>query len=269
VVETTDKGKLTLRRMFDGLSRKERLVPYLEAAMRTRGFDAWPEEMPVKVYNKEREYDGMLHPSTHAAMPELQLYHVMHPEMQSVLKWEPWSIEGMMRVLIGSAGHALLQNMLIWLGFCEESECEVRYRNEDLLSTGQLDWRRVVLPDGTALPVDAKFTGWLPKDEPKPAHALQMQIYMDIGMGPYGPAEEGLIVYSEMGGQYRMREFTVRRDEAVLKEVYGRWRRVTEMIATETPPTQIPFCCSRNTKDHLRCPARFVCPIGPPELKGR
>lgn len=247
------------RRLTDGLSRREVLVPHLERALVTRGEHAWPEEYPIRIYNKERVHDGYFHPSSHAGAAELQLYYEFHPEFRAE-RGAP-SPELLMLFQVGSAYHALVQSMLIELGFTTKEEVEVGFRNEKRHCSGTLDIRRLTLPNEKVVPVEIKSTGFMPK-EPPLGYLQQFQIYMDLGDDE--PQEEGLMLFLEKSSPHRFREFTIHRDEEMLKDIYKRWARVLEAIDFSKPDMLTYPCHVVDSKAHKECSARFVCRLGPP-----
>jgi len=69
-----------LSRTLATYQRGEIITPYLEEAL-TKDI-VWPEEYQIKVYNKERLFDNMYHPSTDISKGELELYYKFHPELR-------------------------------------------------------------------------------------------------------------------------------------------------------------------------------------------
>ena len=69
-----------LERTLAAYQNDEPITRYIEEALMLG--DVFPEEYPVKVYNKERKFDNMYHPSSDVTAGELQLYYRFHPEMR-------------------------------------------------------------------------------------------------------------------------------------------------------------------------------------------
>lgn len=247
-----------LGRTLESLHKKQLLTPHFERAL--LGAD-WPEEYAIRVVNKERIWDGRFHPSGDADADLLYLYYRFHPDYH--LDYERPSPELEMTFQIGNAYHAVVQSMLIHLGFTSMDECERGFVNDKHWCSGTLDIRKVFLPNGDTPPVEIKSTGWLPK-EPMIKHQKQLQIYMDLGCEE--PQERGILLYVEKSQPHRLLEFVIQRDETMLKEIYTKWALVREAIELGDQ-SLLRECCVRNTKDHWGCPARHVCRIGSPEAR--
>lgn len=247
------------RRLADSASSGGVFVPHLEAALLAKGEKVWPEEYAIKLYNKERVWDGYFHPSSHTMAPELQLYYEFHPDYR--VRREAPSRDLIMTFQVGSAYHALLQSMFIHLGFTTEDEVEVHFTNDERWVSGTVDVRKIFLPNGKTYPVEIKSAGYIPK-EPPIYYINQFQIYMDVGCEE--PQEEGILLYLEKSNPHRFKEFIIRRDEKVLEAVYSKWDRVREAIEF-SDPSMLEFPCHEfNSKAHVECPARNVCVLGPP-----
>lgn len=248
-----------LGRTIQKLSRDEKLTPYLEKAIAEAD---WPEEYAIKVYNKERQSDDYFHPSSDAAASELYLYYKFSKKYQ--LKYDRWAPASLMAVQIGSAFHSLIQSMLIHLGFTEEQYCEVTFKNEEHRCTGTVDVQKVFLTDGSGdtPPIEIKSCSTLPT-KPIASHVLQFQTYLDLACGE--PQEYGLMLYVEKAYPHRLREFTIKRDQQQLDEIYAKWARVRQALEMEDGESLFERnCCTVGSKTHHECPARFVCRQGPP-----
>ena len=248
------------RRFFDGISRREILVPHLEREMLMRGREAWPDEYPIKVDNKEKRFDGYFHPSSDAAAPPLFLYYKFHDAM--ALEAEVLSTDLLLTFQFGSALHAILQSLLVECGFTTVEECEVSFKDEKRWCSGHVDVRRLTMPNIEPMPVEIKSWGFLPK-QVVPYHEAQMQVYMDLADDE--PYQRGLVLYAQKQSPHRLREFVVERNEDMLTEIYRKWRDVLEAVALNDP-SRFETCtgCVPNNKVHFECPARNICRIGPP-----
>lgn len=254
------KKEHRFRRLTDGLAAGNILVPTLERALLAQQ-GVWPAEYPIRVYNKERVWDGYFHPSSHCLTPELELYYAFHPEL---LVPERYSVGQIMNFQVGSAFHSLLQSMLIHLELVDPAEIEVGFTDERRHCSGRLDIRRMEMPNGKVMPVDIKSSG-APKiaDWLMDKYLAQLNVYMDVGCGPE-PMEQGMILIIEKQTPHRFREIIVQRDEALLDRIYTRWNRVLEAVQfSDTSMLEWP-CHARNSPEHQECPARFVCPLGVP-----
>ena len=245
-----------------GIANKEILVPHLEVALLRHGEKVWPDEYTIKVHNKERRWDGYFHPSSHASMGELRLFYEFGRNED--MEYPRLTVDDILTFQVGSAYHALLQSMLIHMGFTTLEEIEVPFTNVERWCSGRVDVRRCHIPERVSpLLVDIKSAAFLPKSPPL-QYVRQVQLYMDLAPG--GPFEEGIILYFTKQAPHKLREFHLRRDEDVLNEVYDKWSRVREAIEFDDP-SMLKDCCNRNTKEHRLCPARFICRIGPPVLE--
>lgn len=251
-----------LNRTITKLSRNEKLTPYLEKAIVEAD---WPKEYAIKVYNKERKWDGYFHPSSDAAAGELFLYYKF--AQTNELKWERFSPSSVMTMQIGSALHSLIESMLAHLKFTSVEFCEVPFTNEENMCSGTLDVQRVFLRDGTgeSPPVEIKSCSTLPQKVIE-GHAYQLQPYLDMGCGE--PADYGIVLYIEKAYPHRLKEFVVKRDPVVLDEIYSKWKRVREAVALKDPSLIQRNCCNAGSKAHFECPARFICRIGSPKPSG-
>jgi hypothetical protein len=248
-----------LGRTLDKISRRALITPLFEKALVTQDF---PAEYSLTVCNKERIPDGLFHPSSDAAMAPLLLYYKFHPEYE--LQRERVAPQLSMAFHIGDAYHAFMQSTFIHLGFTTLEECEVSFRSEERHASGTVDIRKFFLPDGRSVPVELKSAARIPK-EPYNNHVLQLQLYMDLGCEE--PAEVGVLFYLEKTSPHKTTEFVIRRDEELLRSVYDKWDSVLEAIEF-SDPSSFKNCCAPDTADHYTCPARLVCRIGPPTVKG-
>jgi hypothetical protein len=249
------------RRLFDTLGRNELLTPHLEAFLLSHGSRAWPDRFAIEVINKEREWDGYFHPSSHAAMPELQLFYEFHPEFQQKLRPEKPTVGTELAWKIGAAIHAVEQSLLIHGGFAEAGEVEKSFLNKKRWSSGHLDVRELIIPNlDVRPPLEIKTIGYIPR-EPLPEHVLQLQIYMDLGCKK--PQKLGILLYIGKKFPHEYREFVLRRDDELLLSIYEKWARVREAVRMDDPG-KLVNCCEPGSSMHHLCPARFVCRIGPP-----
>lgn len=230
----------TFRRLTDTVGMGGILTPHLERELLVRGEHVWPDEYAIKVYNKERKWDGYFHPSSHAAQPGKVLYYLFHPDPEVRAKQPPPSVELIMTFQVGSAYHSMLQSMLINLGFTTEEDCEVSFVNKERHCSGTLDVRQVTLPDQSKYLLEIKSAGYLPKSPPA-NYIRQLQVYMDAAFDE--PQEKAILLFLEKSAPHRFREFIVERDEAVLNEVYTKWNNVLEAIEFNDP--SMLDCCRK------------------------
>lgn len=243
-----------LDRTLSTISRSEIITPYLEQAIMTSD---WPEEYPVKVYNKERVWDGYFHPSSDPHAGEYLLYCKFHPELQKKLLKEYISPTLAMTFQIGSALHAIVQSMLIHLGFTTEDEVEVKYVNEERHTSGTTDVRRLTLPNGREMLVDIKTCNKLPQSVVN-HYKTQIRIYQDNV--PNAP-DEMAILYIEKSYPHRIRDFIIEKDQEELDSVYNKWNKILEAVEFNDPSSLVPCCSGSGDKKFDECTAREVCPL--------
>ena len=241
-----------LERTLASYQRNEVITPFLEEALVKAD---WPEEYPVKVYNKERKWDGMFHPSSDILAGELQLYYKFHPEFRGMLQEERITPTLQMTFQMGSVAHSIIQNMLIHLGFTTLDEVEVKFLDKEKGISGTTDVRKLTLPNGRTFIIDIKTCNTLPR-EVSEYHAMQLRVYKDK---IEGAGDEMAIVYFEKSYPHRIRDFVVKEDPKALKELYGKWDRVRVAIR-DNSTSELKTCCLGPDSDQfLRCPARGFC----------
>jgi hypothetical protein len=243
-----------LDRTLGSIAKNEVITPYIEQAIMSAD---WPEEYPVKVFNKERVWDGYFHPSSDAYAGEVLLYCKFHPELQKGMLKEYISPTLAMTFQIGSALHAIVQSMLIHLGFTTEDEVEVKYVNEDRHTSGTTDIRKLTLPNGRELMVDIKTCNKIPDSVVK-HYKTQIRIYQDNV--PDAP-DEMVILYIEKSYPHRIRDFIVEKDPVELQGIYSKWNRVLEAVEFSDPSSLTPCCTGSGDKKFDECAAREVCPL--------
>lgn len=252
------------RRLLRGVSNKEILVPHLEVALLRHGENVWPEAYEIRVHNKERQWDGFFHPSTHANMGELRLFYEF--SRQDKMEYPRLTVDDVLTFQVGSAYHALVQSMLIHMGFTTPDEVEAPFVNEHRWCSGRIDVRRCWVPEqDSPVLLDIKSAAYLPKSPPM-HYQKQIQVYLDLAPG--GPMQRGIILYLTKQAPHKLREFVVERDQDTLDEIYGRWNRVREAIEFDDAST-LRVCCNNDTTEHRQCPARFQCRIGPPTIRSK
>lgn len=251
-----------LRRLFDGVSRREILVPLLEQKLIEKGENSWPEEYAIRIYNKERKFDGYFHPSSHAEASDFLLYYMMHPQWRDKLLPPNHSPDTIMNFQVGSAFHALIQSMLIEMGLTKKEDVEVPFVNVKRNCSGTIDIKKLWIPGyDDFFPVEFKSAGHIPKAPPS-TYIKQFQIYMDAGYDE--PQERGIMLFLSKSSPHRFREFVIERDEVILKQVYDKWSRVMEAVAlNDTSMLEWP-CHDFNGAAHHECPAREICQLGRP-----
>ena len=245
-----------LDRTLATIQRKEPITPYLEEALIKNGV-VWPEEYSVKVYNKERKFDNMYHPSSDVLAGEMQLYYKFHPELRLQLDEERISPTLQMTFQVGSAFHSVIQSMLIHLGFTTEDKVEVKIWNPDRMIAGAIDILELTTPDGERFLVDIKSTNQLPT-EATHGYAMQLRVYQDNH--PDAPDRMALL-FVEKSYPHRIRTIEVEKNQNELNQLYDRWHKVRVAIG-KNDPSELRVCCTGpDSKTYLECPARKICSI--------
>lgn len=242
-----------LERTLATYQNNEPITPYLEEAL-MRG-DIFPEEYPVKVFNKERVFDNMYHPSSDVSAGELQLYYKFHPEERLLLQEERISPTLAMTFQVGSVFHSVIQNMLIHLGFTTMDKVEVKFKNEERMIAGAVDVLELTTPDGSKFLVDIKSTNQLPK-EASYQYSMQLRTYQDNC--PDAPDRMALL-FVQKSYPHKIKTIEVFKDQEELDKLYDKWERVRVAIR-KNDNTELKHCCNGpNDETFLTCPARKIC----------
>ena len=241
-----------LDRTLQSYQNNEPITPFIEEALIKAD---WPEEYPVKVYNKERKFDNMYHPSSDTTAGELQLYYKFHPDWRPLLQEERIGPTLQMTFQVGSAFHSIIQSMLVHLGFTSLDKVEVKFKNEERMIAGAVDVLELTTPDGESFIVDIKSTNQLPKEIPY-NYQMQLRVYQD---NCPGAPDRMAILYIEKSYPHRIRTIEVQKDEAELNRVYDKWFRVRVAIGNNDNSGLKTCCKGPGTNEYNGCPARNFC----------
>jgi hypothetical protein len=242
-----------LERTLAAYQNDEPITRYIEEALMLG--DVFPEEYPVKVYNKERKFDNMYHPSSDVTAGELQLYYRFHPEMRLLCQEQRMTPTLAMTFQVGSVFHSVLQNLLIHLGFTSLDKVEVKFRNEERMIAGAVDVLELVTPDGDKFLVDIKSTNQLPK-EASEQYAMQLRVYQD---NCPGAPDRMALLFIQKAYPHKIKTIEVKKDPEALNKLYDKWDRVRVAIG-KSDPSELKHCCNGPTDEvFLGCPARKIC----------
>jgi len=241
-----------LDRTLQSYQNNEPITPFIEEALIKAD---WPEEYPVKVYNKERKFDNMYHPSSDTTAGELQLYYKFHPDWRPLLQEERIGPTLQMTFQVGSAFHSIIQSMLIHLEFTTMDKVEVKFKNEERMIAGAVDVLELTTPDGEKFLVDIKSTNQLPKEAPY-NYQMQLRVYQD---NCPGAPDRMALLYIEKAYPHRIRTIEVQKDEAELNRVYDKWSRVRVAIGNNDNSGLKTCCSGSGTNEYNGCPARNFC----------
>jgi len=245
--------------VLDRLYRDEIILPYFESSMLS---DTWPEKYTIEIdsspyyglvdeagdAHEAGSGDGYFHPSTHAVMTEAELYARFHPQLRSGIPPERRNITSMMTLAMGSALHGVVQTQFEMARLMEHGQAEVEFLNKERGIRGRLDMV-VEHPKYGKLPVEMKTQNSY-------SFANQHDIkwiwdaQLSIGMTETG-FDFGVLLLVEAGWPYRMREFPVRRNDALVSDVYAKWERVREHLALDTRPR---CACPLGSAKEKSCP---------------
>lgn len=235
------------------LAQRDLILPYFETAVLA---DNWPDSYTITI-DSSPYYgagDGYFHPSTHALKGERELYYMMHPDHASHLLQERPSLQREMAFAMGSALHGVVQTQMQMCQLVRgPQDIEVEYVNTEHHVRGRIDWI-THHPNGTIIPVEMKTRTHFKfhkQLEPEPSWVAQLNLGLDSQ-----DIDLGVLLMVESGYPYRCREFQVPRDRKLLDEIYAKFDRVREAVATNTPPR---YCCPPDSAVMKACPARNMC----------
>jgi hypothetical protein len=241
-----------LERTLKSMGKKEVLVPYIEEALIKD--NSFMEEYVIKVQNKERIFDGMFHPSSDTELGDYQLYYKFHPKYHDLLETERPSPESKLTMQIGSALHAVVQSVLVKLGFCTLDDVEVKFINKERMISGTVDILKLTLPNGDEYLVDIKSTSREPQERYN--YAMQLRLYND---NCPGSPDKMILLYIQKASPHKFYEIVVEKDDKLLDELYDRWDRVKVAIRTGDTKHLKRCCGDRSEKRFMTCPAKHIC----------
>lgn len=246
------------------LADKQLVLPILENQMRA---DAWPDSFTVEIdtspyygLDDEGRPDGYFHPSSHPLKSARQLYYEFHPDHQHLLEHEPWSMQRLMTVSVGTSLHGILQTQLQMAGLCGPEDIEPEYLNAEHWVRGRGD-AVVHHPTEGPLVCEVKTRTSFRFDSTTIADMPNWEIQLSLAMDNLGERYDtdftyGILLMVETGFPFRMVELRVNRNDKMLRETYEKFDYVRECIRTNTPP---PYCCSYKSREMDNCPARYAC----------
>lgn len=247
--------------VLSSLADKELLLPYFRNALLSK---KWPDNYQVTI-DSGPYYglgDNMFHPSSHPLMGARELYYRFHPSHRDHLVHEVRDVRAEMTLAMGSALHGIIQAQFQMAGLIKDAaNCEVEYTIEEHRVRGRADFL-VHHPDGNVYPVELKTQN-------SRSFSFQTQIQdtwdAQLSMALHGLGyPTGILLVFESGYPYRMKEFLVHRNDALLSEIFNKFAYVRECIANDTPPEH---CCPLDSVVMKSCPARFQCWLSTKEAR--
>ena len=253
-------GESILQRLAD----KQIILPILENQIRA---DEWPDSFQVTIdtapyygLDEEGNPDGWFHPSSHSLRTPRQLYYEFHPDHKHLIEREPWGVQSLMTVAVGTSLHGIIQTQMQMAGLCSTEDIEPGYENVAHHVRGRGD---MVARHPTEGPVcieiksrtSYKFDQTTIQD--MPSWEIQLLLAMDnLGKRYNTDFTYGVLLMVETGYPFRMRELRVPRNDTLLAETYAKFDYVRECIRINTPPE---LCCSYKSAEMKSCAARHAC----------
>lgn len=231
--------------LLDVMSRKMVLAPYAQAAIVK---PSWPKDgiTITDPYYHDSKVDDYFHPSVHSVIGPKAIYHTLHPELRKELPKRE-SFFSTMTPLMGTIYHALIQQNLIHEGLVKPEDVEVSLVDEDRHWRGHAD----LIFKGELVDIKSMYSdGFRQLYTPKQYWTYQLHPYMDrLGK------KSSRVLVVEQGLPWGMKEFVIKFDPELLKEIYDKWEYVSECLRTNTEPET---CCKPGNETY--------CPIS---CKGR
>jgi hypothetical protein len=241
------------------LASKELILPILENQMRA---DEWPDRYTIEIDSSPYygRGDGYFHPSTHPLMTARQLYYEFHPDHRHLIEHEPFSVQQLMTVSVGSSLHAVIQTQMQMAGLLGPDDIEVEYVNTEHHVRGRTD---MVVHHPTEGPVVCEIksrTGFKFDSttiEDMPSWEIQTSLACDnLGKRYNTDFTYAILLMVETGWPFRMKELRIERNDQLLDEVYTKFDVVREAIRNNVPPM---LCCALGSRDMKSCRARHAC----------
>lgn len=216
--------------LYRSLVEKQVIIPHLQNSF--KDLSNWPSPELLQIADPRRhdsKTDTYFHPSIHADACALSCYLQLEPESRAALPPEQPTFTSIFTPTMGTVIHTIVQQKLIVDGFVDPADVEVALVNEERHWRGHADliFNGKLVDIKTTRAEKFKFM-----KSPLPYWKYQMHPYMDeLGL------DESTILVIEMGYPFGMKEYTIKKDPALLDEIYTKWELVQESIKTQTPPS--------------------------------
>lgn len=241
--------------IFKSLADRELVIPYFRNAVQG---NEWPERYQITVdsgpyYGKG---DGYFHPSTHPLLTAKQLYYMFHEDYADKLvdREDLRTFQMHMVLATGTALHSVVQTQLSIAGLVNPEDIEVEYVIHEHHVRGRIDFI-VHHPNGDTIPVELKTVnerGYDFLSKIRPEWDAQLSLALHATGQPYG-----ILMVLERGGESRMREFKVPRNDKLLSEIFDKFDYVRECLALNRVP--VDPCCAPGSIERDRCAAKLIC----------
>lgn len=246
---------MAFERILNRLADQELILPYFELGLLS---EEWPEQYNIKVDSSPYygRGDGYFHPSSHPLMGERELYYRFHPDHRDKLVPRRRTTQDLMTLSTGSALHAIVQTQMEMVGLLGPKDVEVDFLIEEHHVRGRIDMM-VHHPTGEDLIVEMKTINEFGYRKWDAAGILKPEWDAQLSLQEYAFGKtRGILLMVERGGQFQMREFLHRRNDALLEQIFTKFNYVRECVAKSTPPRH---CCLADSKEMQSCAARYEC----------
>lgn len=218
------------------LAKRNKLVPHLDAWFDRAEF---PDQIPF-VVEPNKEHDDAFHPSSDAMECLRTLYFTHRGEIP---RWEP---DGTLRkiFMVGHYYHAMIQHILVDLGFATEEDIEKEHDEYRTTAAGNpyrmrgfTDVAECKIPGVGSYLIDIKtvnsfqFNQDKLSDENMAKYEVQGQLYMD-----WHDQDDMILLCAQKDSPHAFKEFYFKRDRGIAEAVYERWEVLADALAEEEPP---------------------------------
>ncbi len=231
-------------------ARNEILVPHLNTWFANAKFD---DEIPFDiVIHPNKEKDDAFHPSS-----ALKCSRVLFAQFRKDLPEEKHAADTQKIFMFGHFSHAIIQKIVVELGFCDDAEIEKEYdfnfetaEGNPYRVRGFIDIARCVVPNRGTYLVDIKTMNariYAQNDLPVSTmekYEAQVKLYLE-----FEELDEAIILCVEKDTPHRFKEIIIKRDTAFVDDTIERWEGVTDALVTG----RVPEC---TCVDPGRCAAK-------------
>jgi hypothetical protein len=251
--------KLDKSKLVRGLSKGEKLAPYLDKVL--RNFDE-----PFEFVYSPKGVDDAWHPSGHCTPSVVELYEMANNHLDATEALEEGDAEVVPEILspslrksflVGHYWHQLIQYIILnKLGFCEAEDVECKgsqvWGKESFLNidegflsgeafhwaTGSGDVVPLVLPSGWMGVMDIKSMSSRTFAQTACPFAdkyeCQVNIYMD-----FFEMEKAMILGVNKDTPHDFKEFYFERNQPLIDAIYEKWMIVSDALDAGSPPEDV------------------------------
>lgn len=231
-------------------ARNEIIVPHLNNWFGNAKFD---DEIPFEIsIHPNKEKDDAFHPSS-----SLKCSRELFAAFRGDLPSERHSVDSQKIFMFGHFSHAIIQKIVVELGFCDEQEIEKEYDFHFETAAGNpyrvrgfIDIARCKVPNRGTYLVDIKTMNariYAQQDLPATTmekYEAQVKLYLE-----FEELDEAIILCVEKDSPHRFKEIIVKRDPDFVAEIIERWEGVADALVTG----RVPNCTCSNPSN---CPAK-------------